>query len=52
MFNGAVMATVKKGMLTKTPLGVNWNKHISKYWKRVGWKKERAAGKKQIQKDN
>jgi hypothetical protein len=36
------MATVKKGILTRSP---QWARHLRRYWKRVFWKGERKAAK-------
>jgi hypothetical protein len=35
------MATVKKGVLTRTPGIVSCNKHLRRYGKRLFWKIER-----------
>lgn len=43
---GVVMANVKKGQLTRPP---QWWKHL-RDWKRVFWKSERQAGKRQARK--
>lgn len=40
-----MMATVKKGILTRSP---EWWKHL-KWAKRVFWKRERKAAKQDIQ---
>lgn len=37
------MATVKKGILTKSP---EWWKHLKKFNKRVFWKRERRAARR------
>ena len=42
--NGVAMANVKKGNLTSPP---QWWKHL-RDWKRVFWKSERQAQKKDI----
>ena len=47
VFIGDVMANVKQGNLTKSP---QWWKHL-KDWKRVFWKTERSAQKKEIKKE-
>jgi len=45
--NGVAMANVKKGTLTSPP---QWWKHL-RDWKRVFWKSERQAQKRDIKND-
>lgn len=42
------MATVKKGQLTRAPSYCNWWKHLRRYGKRLYWKAERKAAKKEM----
>lgn len=42
------MATVKKGILTRTPSYTAWWRHLRRYGKRVFWKGERKAAKQEI----
>jgi hypothetical protein len=46
--NGINMANVKQGTLTRPP---QWWKHL-KDWKRVFWKSERSAQKKDVKERN
>ena len=39
------MAHVKKGQLARTIL---WDRHLRPFWRRQQWRRERAAGKKEI----
>lgn len=42
------MANKRKGQLTVI---AEWAKHLSKFWHRQFWKRERKAGKKLIKKE-
>lgn len=42
------MANVKKGQLVRPP---QWWKHLRKDWRRIFWKKNRQAEKKQVRKE-
>jgi hypothetical protein len=41
------MATVKKGIVTNTPAYTAFWKHLRKYSKRVFWKRERKAARRE-----
>lgn len=43
------MATVKKGTLTAAPSYTAWWKHFRRYGKRVFWKRERRAAKRETE---